>query len=215
MTRHELLQRPGVTPRKLARWIREGLPHVRRGRAYHFEPAAVRDWLLAHGYATAGRVVHTLADVGAHFHKSTRAVGYWRAEGMPCRDNPRRYDLDAIAEWLEQRGLARSDEDRERAETARIERETKQLKLDQLRRTVVPLEPIRRLWIRHVNEAHVILDQVPDRVLAELPPATPGKTRQAIRKAAQRIVDTSCQALADALADGEMKGGESDECRLQ
>ena len=110
----------------------------------------------------------TIAQVAVHFGVGERWAANWFARGCPGK--PGRYDLDAIERWR-QRNLAVTPGNGESAHArwmeARAERET--LKVLQMRGELVPLEPIRRLFVRHVNEAKALMDQIPDRVLAVLP----------------------------------------------
>lgn len=138
----------------------------------------------------------SLAEVARHFDVSERTVAGWRARGMPGR--PRCYPLAEIAEWRGRELRPPPDEDL-RKRKQRVEIETAQLKLDRLRGRLLELEPVRRMFVRHVHECKAILDQLPDSLLATLPPKTPARTRRRVRGDVARVIDDAVAALSDLL----------------
>lgn len=215
MNRKQLRERLKCTAGQLAAWI-AGLPHARRGRVYVFDPAAVHDWLVAAGFARPRRIVHTEQAVADQFGKrSAGTIGHYKRRGMPYvghpGNRPNDYDLDEIAKWMESEGLlGHTDEDRERAEIARIEKEIKQIKLDKLRGELVELEPVRRLVVRQIHLARTHLEQLPDRLVAALPASSPSKLAKRIRQHATDAIDVVCRSLAEQLADPDLTGVDRD-----
>jgi len=186
----------------LRAWIRDGLPHTpaARGRPREFDPAAVRAWLLANGLAAEPNTVETLTEVAGYFGRHERTVKTWRAAGMPGR--PGAWDLDAIETWLAQRGLGMADETRDaRARFWAARADAESFKVGQLRGDLIEADPVARAVAQQVNTAKAILEQLPDLVAGLLPDRRPTKKdRETIRRRARKLVDDSCQALAD-LAD--------------
>jgi len=206
MTLKELAAELNQPAKQIRKWVAAGMPCQRRGRAYNFDAAAVAEWLVANGHARSRQTVRTQAEIANHFGVADRTVAYWRGRGMP--GEPGDYDLDEIEAWREREGLARVDANSVKAEGQRIDNELKQLKLDQARGTLVAIDVIVRLFIRHIHEAKAILDQVPDRAVSALPAKTPRKIRTSVRAECRKIVDGACQSIADLLTAEEIKGSE-------
>jgi len=210
MNRRELCELiPKLTPKRLTAWIKDGLPHTRCGRAYQFDPEQVEQWIVARDHGSAPRIVRTIHDVAQHFGKSERTIVYWKARGMPRHEHPVGYDLDAIAAWREQEGLSNTDEDRERAQLAKVQREMAELKLQQLRGELVELEPVRRLIARQIYVSRTHLEQLPDRVLACQPPTTKTRILKQIRRDVLQAVDQTSATIAEQLADPELASAAS------
>jgi len=207
MTLKQLAAQLGVSTKTIRSWVDRGLPHGRRGRAYDFDPQRVAEWLVEAGLAKTRRVVRTRGEVARFFEVSERTIGYWQSRGMP--GGPGDYDLDEIVSWREREGLGRSDEDSVRALGQRIDNEMKQLKLGQLRGELIAVEPIVRLFTRHIHEAKAIFEQIPERVLSALPAQTPAKTRRRIRQQCRKIIDDSLRSLSDLLAAPELTAEEA------
>ena len=152
------------------------------------------------------RIVETRAAVARHFGVAERTVGNWISRGMP--GSPGRYDTERIAAWREGLDSATKADrdkpvsDRQRLDRIRADREA--LRLARERHQLVPLEAVRRLFIRHVDEAKAILMQIPDAVIGALPAKTTTKDRQNIGRDARRIVEDTCQALSDLLTAPEI-----------
>ena len=216
MNRKDLCQRLEVKPRQISAWIREGLPHSRRGRVYVFDSAAVSAWLVEQGYRRLPRIVHTEQAVADHLGKtSAGTIGHYKRRGMPWVERPGNqpndYDLDEIAAWREREDLRTINEDIERAERTRLEKEMIQTKLDQLRGKLVELEPIRRLMIRQIYICRTHLEQLPDQMIATLGDDADAKVAGRIRGDAVRKVDDACLAISEQLADPEVTSGRCEE----
>jgi len=150
-------------------------------------------------------VVARLADVARFFGRSLATVkGDWRPGGMPGRAGA--WDLKAILQWRDGAAQAatpaaagdQSKADAERrkaiAEAAIAERKERLLA-----GKLIELEPVRRLFVRHVEEAKALMGQIPDRVAAALPAKTAAKIRKSAREEARRVIDDVCESLADLL----------------
>ena len=102
MNSGELLNALNITPRQLAKWVKAGLPHTRKGNRRQFDPTKIREWLLAKGLASnAAGTVNTAGEVAAHFGVSERTVRAWLSTDCPGSHGD--YRLDAIAAWREAR----------------------------------------------------------------------------------------------------------------
>lgn len=202
MTQTELATALKTTPAQVRRWVTRGLPRHRVGRRVVFDPAKVRRWLIDEGIACENsppNLVRTKAQVAAHFEVNERSVGYWFARG--CPHEPNRYDLDAIAAWREQNAPKTTPESIQRAKLLEIQVEQLQLKLAESRRELLPLDPVLR-WSQHLaGEIKSRLEQLPDMLIAALPPKTPRVQLNATRAKLRRVVDDCLTTLADAVLE--------------
>jgi phage terminase Nu1 subunit (DNA packaging protein) len=203
MNRDQLVAALGIAPRKLNLWIRQGLPCTGRGRRREFDAAAVRTWLISQGYAKERQIAKTQADVARHFTVAERTVAYWLARG--CPGEPGNYDLDEIAAWREREGQGRSDEDANKSRFLQVKTEREQLKLEEERGDLVKVDPIVRLFTRHIAEARSRLDQLPDQITAAVARVVPAEELDGIRRRVQDTLDDAYQSLADLLKAEEVR----------
>jgi len=208
MNFEELRRLLSIEAATLRGWIRKGLPASGRGAKRRFEAEAVAAWLLANGHAQQRATAATIAEVAQHFQVADRTVSYWISRGMPGDRGA--FDLDAIAAWRQREGLARSDEDSARSEGQKIKNQRETLRLERERGALVAVEPLRRLFVRHIHEAKAIFEAVPDRLLGILPSRLPANAkawqeiRRQFRGAAQGLVSEVCRALGDVLSAAEL-----------
>lgn len=88
----ELRQRLDVPEKQLRAWIDEGLPRVKEGRAWRYDPAAVVEWLVAKGYAEQ----RSEAAAAPPPAPSTSLIAVTRDEcAQACQ-----VSLRTVAEWL-------------------------------------------------------------------------------------------------------------------
>lgn len=103
-------------PSHLKAWREKGMPFVREGKGYRYDPHAVANWLLESGIATTddeeldddtGPVYRKRAEVAAVFGVHSRAVSSWLEEpSFPGRAGERStarggyFPARAIARWL-------------------------------------------------------------------------------------------------------------------
>lgn len=208
VNRHELIEYLKIDEPTLRKWLKEGLPRTRRGRADEFDRAEILEWRL-----TEQGIAKTLGQVAKHFGVKPREVDRWVAAGMPGVPGnsaiPGHLDLMEIAAWLEENEL-NIKRDKEpsgpRARLLEIETRTKELRYQQLAGEVVELDPISRVTVRHIHEAKAVLERIPDEVLAVLPAKTPARVRRAIRVEVFDLIDASCQMLADTIREPEFLG---------
>jgi phage terminase Nu1 subunit (DNA packaging protein) len=148
-----------------------------------------------------GPVVRTRDAVAKHCGVSVRTVGHWIGQGMP--GEPGKYDLRAIDLWRQENQpadkLQRGQRERERL--LQIQLELQEIALNKARGSLIELEPVRRLFTRHIYEAKAILDQLPDRLLGCLPSGTADVVRQQVRQRARSAVDGAYTSLADSIAE--------------
>lgn len=200
MTRDELSEALEVAPKTITAWVRAGLPHTRRGRAYQFDPSAVRAWLIQQGIAHEDRpTVDTRAEVASHFGVNERTVAVWLAAGCPGEHG--RYDLTAIANWRATNRPESNPESSHRVHLLEIKAAREQLQLDEARRQLLPLEPTLRWAQRVANEIRSRLDQLPDLLIAHQPPKTPRRQLNQLRDRLRRTIDDCLNTLAEAVAD--------------
>jgi len=102
MNANQIIRTLQIDRRKLARWIKAGLPHHGRGQQMTFDQSAVRRWLLSKGFAQIDKpiVVVNQQQVASHFGITSRQVRNWLRSGAPGRRG--RYDLAAISDWQAQ-----------------------------------------------------------------------------------------------------------------
>lgn len=218
MTTRQLSEELGVTPAEVRRWVRKGLPHRRDHRGhYTFQPAKVRTWLIAEGLAEepapapTPQLAASLSEVAAHFDVSDRAVGYWRAHGMPGTRGA--YDLDAIDQWRATSQVGRMSgpgTDEARARLLQTKAEAEEIKLARLKGELVELRAVVRWYRRHINDVKSQLDQLPERVLAILPESIEPETQRTTQRALRRLVDDLYTQLADATEFREEEEGEEE-----
>jgi phage terminase Nu1 subunit (DNA packaging protein) len=146
----------------------------------------------------------SLTDVAVAIGVDVRTIHNWKSKGMPGVGP---YDLDAIDQWRKNRGQGgRPDEDAASARRAEAQAQLMEAKLAEKQGKLVPIEDVRRLFVRHITEAGTILDQLSDQVAALMPAERPTAAewpaiRAQVRTSAKRIIDAGRQALADALID--------------
>jgi len=202
----------GITAYRLRRWLAQGLPHTRRGRAYDFDPPQVREWLLAQGLAstpTPARIAATRADVAAYFDVHERTVANWLAMGCPGEHG--HYDLAAIAAWRSDQGKPpTADADGPRARLARLRGDREELRLAVDRRELIPADPTIRLISRTIHTAKARLDQLPEQLLAEIAEHLPADQLAPLRRRLQQTVDACYLALANIPTAEEFTGATPD-----
>lgn len=214
MLQKELAEKLGTTEARLDKLVAEGLPCEVVDGERQFSPGVVAEWLVDNGYAIQQRVVETRAEVARHFHVSTRTIGYWSSEGMPGK--PGAFNLDEIEEWRQKKqgGEPRGVANDERSKMLAVDRQLKELKLQQQLGLVAPVAPWFRRLERRINEAKAILGQLPEMVVAVaveegLSPEAAGRMRRRVAE----VLDRTYGAIADAASpdDAEIEPSYDDD----
>jgi len=201
MTRADLAAALDVSVRQVDRWIAGGLPGTKKGRRREFDPAAVRAWLIEHGLAEADApTVETRDQVANYFGVHLRTVAAWLSAGCPGKSG--RFDLAEIERWRKQtKPNTTAAEAVNRAELLAIKVDRERLARDRERGDMLPVDPLIRWAERYAAEIRARLEQLPDALVAGLPPKTPRRAVAAARKRLQATVDDCFQTIADSVAD--------------
>ncbi len=200
-----------VTPETLAALVARGLPE-QPGKTPRYDPQPICRWLYdelqRQPDPPAANVVETLAAVARHFKVDRRTVADWRHKDMPGTDGA--WDLDDIREWRQrtlQTGPASDDPDdpetaRELLQLRRREQvastELKELKLQRELREVIAVDEVSEMVLHHVQTASVLLEQLPDKLLAYL-----GSDKQTFRHKAVEAIGVIKHTLATAHEESE------------
>jgi len=209
ITTRQLAGMLGTTPQRIGWWIRKGLPYESRNGSYRFAPAKVEAWLLAKGLIKeAGaelpgtRVATGRAECAREWGVAERTISGWHhRDGFPGRPaDPGKkngyYPLDEIDVWLVRQGIhptksvrragggATSDSDDavklERVRLLKVQRKERELRLAQQRGELIEVATVTAFISRQINQAGPLIDEIPDRALAKLPPDLSPDARDAI-----------------------------------
>lgn len=167
--------------------------------------------------SAAGGAVATIAGAARALGVHERTVKTWLARGAPGA--PGNYDVQAIAVWhASEIGTSESDENisqralwetRRAAAAAQFE----ELRLEERRGHLVDVGLAARHYARHIAEAKVMLEQLPDRLLAHVPAKLPRAARKIFRERIHTAVVEVMSILATGLAErpSEEAGGDEPE----
>ena len=212
----ELAERLGVSPSKIRRWVKSGMPSRKDGRRRVYDPAKVRDWLVANGLAQdaasepAERIYRTRTECAKAFGVNLRTVAQWMTEpGFPGQaGTPGQRDgcfpHAAIEAWLEAKRANQpvnqysgAAADPTRQELARIKLEQERLKLNEKQGRFVDVDEVTRELMRLSAIARQTLRNLPDMLVSVLPPDIDPRIRADFKARASSIVDHACQTIAD------------------
>lgn len=167
-------------------------------------------------------IVATQQQVAGFFGNSLETIKDWREKGMPGEPGgpnaPGRYDLSAILRWRdatigpsgrnETGDASRSEADRRRAWA---EAQRSELELAVERGQVAPVADMLREWSHAATHARALLEQVPDRLLAALPPGSDGDQRRRFRDEAEKAIDAVVRTIHEGLKRRAGEVGMKDE----
>ena len=151
------------------------------------------------GQTHASDVVPTIAEAAKRIGVHERTLKTWLARGAPGRAGA--YDLAAIAVWheatigpIDDEELSEQAKWRARREAASAQLE--ELKLEQRRGHLVDVDLAARHYARHIAEAKVLLEQLPDQLLAQCPTKLPKAAKKVYRQSIQRALAEIMTTLA-------------------
>lgn len=216
MTADQLLEAIGIDRPKLDAWLAEGMPHQPGKSGPAFDVAAVHRWLLDTGRARPRRIVRTQAEVAVACGVNVQTVKQWRGRGLPGKSG--QWDLDAIDSWLEEHQLgqhrptepavepapegavSRAEAERRRAVA---DAERAELRVRRERGELIEVHRVVREYQHHATHARALMQQMPNRLLADLPETATADDKRRFRERAQRIIDDVVAALhSDLLSRG-------------
>jgi phage terminase Nu1 subunit (DNA packaging protein) len=213
MTSDQLRAKLRITPEQLAELLRRGLPARGKGSRRKFEPALVREWLIANGLADTTHaprdpfLFRTVGQVANHFCVSVKTVTQWLQQGMPGRPGPRGkqdgyFPLHEIREWLAKRqaqGANSPGGTSERDRLVKVKRQREELKLGTEAGNLLPVETVGKAFLRAIHETRAQLDQLPAAIVKTLPASVNRDERDRIRRKIRAALDHAYGTLADAL----------------
>lgn len=207
----ELAAALGVDLPKLRRWCQAGLPRTRIGKKWQYDSRACVEWLIQHGHAKrevppAPRLVaSTYAEVANHFGVNVRTVAGWSKQGMPGQvfGSGRKgcFDLEAIAEWLDSKGLG-EQAGKLKSEYLQERIRERRLKNGQLEGTLIDRQAALTELRRTLSFVRSVLTRLPKRMLARLPSKLPASERKAIEAAWEQEIANCARTLAAGPTDG-------------
>jgi phage terminase Nu1 subunit (DNA packaging protein) len=213
MTDAELCHKLCLTVEQLAELRRRGLPHRGSGSRRKYEPALVREWLIAEGIADTTHApvepftLRTIGEVAKYFCVSEKTVGVWLREGMPGRPGPRGkqdgfFAVHEMREWLTKRQQTQANSlggTSERDRLVAVKRQREELKLGTESGNLLPVETVGKTFLRANHEARTQLEQLPASIVKLLPHTLDRETRDRVRKKVKQAIDHVARTLADAL----------------
>jgi phage terminase Nu1 subunit (DNA packaging protein) len=134
------------------------------------------------------KIVTTRAEVAKAFGVKVAAVADWLSQGMPGKPSrrgvPGEFRLAEIDEWLKANllGPYRLSGESSRQEINRLQATRLGMQVARERREIIDLEPVVRLLKRRIGEAKALLEQLPDRVAAEVGAGLDDERREHLRK---------------------------------
>jgi phage terminase Nu1 subunit (DNA packaging protein) len=213
LTRKQLLAAlPGTDAKRLAKWIKSGLPVRGKGAKERFDPEAVERWLIendqakpASAPAPTGRVCTTRAAAAAELGVDIRTLAEWLNDptfpgkaGSPGRSDGH-FPLDEIRTWrsakFENAPGGNDELGRLRILQLQTKVEREQLELARELGRIVDVEDVRNLLEAGVATAKSILDQLPEQVLANLPGKLSKEIKNKIRELAQSKIEQAYTVL--------------------
>lgn len=147
-------------------------------------------------------VVRRLADVARFFRVTEDTCKKWRAVGMPGA--ARKWNLADIVAWRDGRLRNAGRAAQEGADTSRLEAnrrrawadaEAAETRLAALRGELIEVEYVIREYQHHATHARSLFEQIPTRLMGELPEDATADDKRRFRGRAQRIVDDVVAAL--------------------
>lgn len=240
MTFSELAQRLGINNSRLTWLIKQGLPWTADGRRKAFDPQAVDEWLLEHGYAaveepetdsplvpepTIARTYAELANALAMQAKNAERIlqRYAVTPGFPGKPGtPGKRDgwfpVEEIRAWIAARqpggGLVAGGDDELatiRKRIAKLQLEREELDLLKRLGRLADVEDVVRFSRQCVANAKSVLEPLADELLDVLPRSIDGDVRKRIHQRAQRLVDQAWDNLAQMVAGDEESNGLEEE----
>lgn len=202
-----------ITRQQLDELLRRGLPCRGKGNQRTFEPALVREWLIAQGIADTTHaprdpfLFRTVGQVANHFCVSVKTVTQWLQQGMPGRPGPRGkqdgyFPLHEIRQWLAKRQEQAANSlggTSERDRLTKVKRQREELKLGTEAGNLLPVETVGKAFLRAIHETRAQLDQLPAQIVKALPASTTREERDRVRRIIRAKLDHAYGTLADAL----------------
>lgn len=236
ITTMQLAEMLGTTHQRIGSWVRKGMPFESRNGSYRFAPSKVEAWLLEQGLIEEAdeelpgtRVATGRAECAREWGVAERTISGWQhREGFPGRPaDPGKkngyYPLDEIDEWLVAQGIhptksvrragggAMSDADeqvkRERIRLLEVQRAERELRLAEKRGELIEVATVTAFIARQINQAGPLIDEIPDRALAKLPPDLSQEARDAIYNDFVGLA-TDIRAVLGELVAGDLDDGD-------
>lgn len=224
LSKTELAHALGVTPERLTKWIRAGLPSTGRGGSQRFDAAAVAVWLQARGLAqpapAAEPIATTREEAARLLRVNLRTLAGWLTEpGFPGKAGaPGRRDgyfpIDQIEAWRAARfghaEAAGSDQALKalRQKSLGFDVDLKQLDVEERLGTVLDKEQHAQFLERVIATAKAVLEEFPDQLESLLPAKASPKLRRKLRLAADRQVRQVLRTLAELMRGDADEGGQ-------
>lgn len=218
----QLLDKLGITKKRLDRWLRQGMPCEKKGRQKYFDPATVAEWIQKQGKATsspakppADAIATTKAEAAQALNVSLRTFGDWLKDptfpgkpGSPGRQDGY-FPLGEIASWRQARfggdgrGQAEGGKLAElRERRLQLEIDERQVTVEKMLGSILDAQDMSSFLERHINVAKTALDQLADKIETRLPSSLDQKIRAKVRKTVEEVVTEACNAIAETLQEG-------------
>jgi hypothetical protein len=223
LTSHELRKKLDLTPQRLARLVKQGLPAKGKGAKRRFDPQVVATWLRDRGLAkqegSADQIATTIADAAREFGVAPRTFSLWLTDptfpgkaGTPGRRDGY-FPLQQIRAWQAAAigGTRAAAADAEmlagRRLKLQIDNDRQQVALEKELGSIADCEAIARFQARQVATAKALFGEAPDKVDSRLPGKLAQPVRLRIRQALEEVIAETLNALAE-LAAGDLDDAE-------
>jgi phage terminase Nu1 subunit (DNA packaging protein) len=218
LTANQLCKELKIDAKKLAGFVKAGLPHKGKGKAQRFDGDAVIEWLVAKGYAQppapAGPVAATIAEAAEVLGVHRRTLAEWCNDptfpGTPGPPGRREghFPIDEIKAWQARNfpagGGSSSNELAElKAAKLRVQVEREQLEFAKELNAIVELDDVRNLIESAINTAKSIFDEFPEQCVASMPGNLDKKLKNKIRELAERKKNEAYEMLAAMFHDDD------------
>lgn len=213
LTRQQLLAELAIDAKRLAQWLKAGLPCQGKGKSQRFDAEKVLTWLLDKGFAQkdsaagipSGPICTTRAEAARALGVDIRTLAEWLNDpsfpgkaGSPGRSDGN-FPIGEIQTWRAAK-FANATGGNEELTKLRVEQlqtkvEREKLELSRELGTIIDAEDVRNLIEASINTAKSILDQLPEQILANLPGKLPKELKRQIRDLCTRKVHEAYEAL--------------------
>lgn len=232
LTADELRTKLDLTPRRLTRLLKRGLPCRGKGKKRRFDSHAVAGWLQSQGLARPAegsplpdQVATTIAETARDLGVAPRTVAQWltdptfpgKAGGPGRRDGY--FPLGKIREWQAMTHAAHGRAavtDAEMLAARRlkiqIDNDRAQIALEKELGSIADGDEVARFLQRQIATAKALLDETADKVDSRLPGKIPPPVRLRIRQAIDEVIAETLNSLAElAVGDQDLVEENEDE----